>query len=194
MRSIQPDGKIVLAGYANQGETGQDFALARYEGTSGAPTIDEGAEFSLTDIGRFTDPGFDNPLNTDPATGGEVEETFTYSVDWGDGTTVDSGAATVDVAGGPGVLTQGSFDGSHTYADNGTYTVTVTVNDDDGGSDSETFSVTVNNVAPTLAVVADQNVDEGALLEPDGHRQLHRSGLRQSTEHRRAKPPRPSPS
>ena len=61
--------------------------------------------------------------------------------------------ATVDRTGGRACDTAGSFDGSHTYADNGIYTVTVTVNDDDGGSDTETFEVTVNNVAPTLTVV-----------------------------------------
>ena len=45
----------------------------------------------------------------------------------GDGTAADTGAATVDRAGGRGVLTLGSFDGKHIYADNGTYTATVTV-------------------------------------------------------------------
>ena len=124
-------------------------------------TIDEGAELALTDIGTFTDPGFDNPNNTT----GETEETFTYSIDWGDGTGIDGGDATVDIHGADNVLTEGSFDGAHIYADNGTYTVTVTVFDDDGGSDSETFEVTVvNNVSPDLTVVADQTIDEGAEL------------------------------
>src|SRR5262249_22146313 len=91
-------------------------------------------------------------------------ETFTYSIDWGDGRPVDTGTPTIDVPGSPGVLTQGSFDGSHTYADNGIYTVTVTVTDDDGGTTSETFNVTVNNVAPSLTVPGNQTTDQGALL------------------------------
>jgi len=129
-------------------------------------TVDEGDELSITNIGTFTDPGFDNPLNTDPATGGETEEKSTYSIDWGDGTTTDTGDATVDAAGSAGVLTAGSFDGSHIYVDNGVYTATVTVEDDDGGSASDTFIVTVNNIAPTLTVdpVADINENDMAAL------------------------------
>ena len=123
-------------------------------------TIDEGALLSLTDLGTFTDPGFDNGVNPN----GPSLETFSYSINWGDGTSADTGAATRDVLGDRGLSTAGSFDGSHIYADNGTYTVTVRVTDDDGLSDEETFLVTVNNVAPTLAVVANQTIDEGALL------------------------------
>jgi PKD repeat protein len=126
--------------------------------------VDEGSLLSVTNIGQFTDPGFDNPLNE----GGETTETFTYSIDWGDGTPPDMGVATIDVLGGPGVLTAGSFDGSHIYADNGVYTVTITVMDDDGGVASDTLTVIVNNVAPTLVVPGDQMVDAGSLLSlPD---------------------------
>ncbi len=123
-------------------------------------TVNEGALLSLTDIGQFTDPGFDNPLNI----GGETSEKFTYAINWGDGTPLDSGPATIDVPGPPGTPTAGSFNGSHTYADNGVYTVTVTISDDDGGTTSATFQVTVGNVAPTLVVPPDQTVNEGALL------------------------------
>ena len=107
-----------------------------------APDQDDRREYelSITNIGSFTDPGFDNPFNE----GGETSERFTFAVDWGDGTEVDSGLATIDVPGGAGVPTAGSFNSAHTYADNGIYTVTVTISDDDGGSVSDTFTVTVN--------------------------------------------------
>jgi uncharacterized delta-60 repeat protein len=62
---------------------------------------------------------------------------------------LSSGNAMVDFT-GSGQLTQGSFDGSHTYADNGVYTVTAIVADPYGGYDTKTFQVTVNNVAPNL--------------------------------------------
>ena len=117
----------------------------------GTQTFDEGEVFTITDMATFTDPGFDNPLNTlDPSNGGETTETFTYLVNWGDGTPVDSGSATVDLAGSPGTPTAGSFDGLHVYADNGTYTVQVMLLDDDGGAAIGSFQVVVNNVDPTI--------------------------------------------
>jgi probable HAF family extracellular repeat protein len=39
---------------------------------------------------------------------------------------------------------------SHTYADNGTYTLTLTVRDRRGGTDTKTTTVTIANVAPTI--------------------------------------------
>ena len=169
--AIQTDGMILLGGTMNYG-----FGVARYN-TAGVElgvhvanvsptlavvdnqTVDEGQLLSLTGLGTFTDPGFDNPLANPP-----TSEAFTYRINWGDGTDADTGAANIETPGSPGVLTQGSLDGSHTYADNGVYTVTVTLSDDDGGEDVKSFQVTVNNVAPTLSVVGDQTIDEGDTL------------------------------
>jgi PKD repeat protein len=39
---------------------------------------------------------------------------------------------------------------AHTYADNGNYTVSVTVTDKDGGKDTKSFMVAVANVKPTI--------------------------------------------
>ena len=52
--------------------------------------------------------------------------------------------------------------------DNGIYTVTLTVNDDDGGVGVDTLTVTVNNVAPTVDAGSDQTVDEGDVVSFSG--------------------------
>jgi parallel beta-helix repeat protein len=69
----------------------------------------------------FTDPG--------------VPDTHTAEWDWGDGST---SAGTVQETDGSGTVT-----GSHSYATPGVYTVTLTVTDDDGGSDESVFSYVV---------------------------------------------------
>jgi PKD domain len=90
----------------------------------------EGASKEV-DLGSFSDPGADSPWAVD--------------VDWGDGSahTTFNATSTGSLGTKP-----------HTYADNGQYTVTVTVTDKDGVSDSHTFKVTVANVAPTITSVA----------------------------------------
>jgi PKD repeat protein len=85
-------------------------------------SIDEGSTF--TGSGDFSDPGAD---------------TWTATVDYGDGSGVQALTLAADQ----------TFALSHTYADDGVYTVTVTVSDDDGGTGSDTVEVTVSNVAPT---------------------------------------------
>jgi PKD repeat protein len=52
----------------------------------------------------------------------------------------------------------------HTYGDNGVFTITLIVEDDDGGSTSTTRSVTIDNVAPTIDTFSAPGGDEGTLL------------------------------
>src|SRR5918911_1321556 len=112
-----------------------------------APTVtapadqssDEGSAHSFS-LGSFSDPGAgDNPWDA--------------YVNWGDGSPVDHLAFS----------SQGSLgSASHTYADNGSYTVTVKVTDKDGASGSAQFGVSVANVAPTADLTNDGPVDEGS--------------------------------
>jgi PKD repeat protein len=141
--------------------------------TPSAAMIDEGSSVDFTAM--FSDAGFDNPANpTTPATGDPLAESFRYFVDWGDGRDQVPNEAVSDTNGGPGVPSNGSFGGSHTYADDGTYTVTIRIADDNmsgnfasgvAGIDfvEQTFDIVVKNVNPTLTVTPNAaSVNEGS--------------------------------
>ena len=64
---------------------------------------------------------------------------------------------------GDGTIAEGK-DVTYTFADNGNYTITLTVTDDDGASTSQTLDVIVNNVTPLIDPWLDQTVDEGELV------------------------------
>ena len=90
----------------------------------------------------FTDPGmtdFPNP------------ETYTCTVDYGDGSGPQTGAAAQGTCTGPG----------HTYTGAGTFTVSVRVSDSNGGSGTNSRTVTVGAGAPQVGPV----VVPGPLVE-----------------------------
>ena len=89
-------------------------------------TINEGSTFSSS--GSFIDPGADIWIAT---------------VNYGDG----SGSQPLTLN------PDKTFTLSHPYIENGIYTVTITITDDDGGIGSDTATVTVNNVAPTITSI-----------------------------------------
>ncbi|MDQ6827362.1 MAG: PKD domain-containing protein [Gemmatimonadota bacterium] len=119
------------------GVTTRHFAAVRVTNVAatvdaGPPiTIDEGqvTEFTAT----FTDPGW--------------PDTHTAIFDFGDDSSPVVGSMTETHAAPMG---KGTTQASHAYCDNGTYTVTVRVIDDDGGVGVGTKIVTVRNVPPTV--------------------------------------------
>ncbi|MBA1443926.1 MAG: PKD domain-containing protein [Gammaproteobacteria bacterium] len=102
-----------------------------------APAVNAGPDQAINEgdtasfSGSFTDPG--------------TVDTHTIEWSFGDGSAPVSGSLTP----------------SHTYGDNGVYTVTLTVTDKDGGMGTDTLTVTVNNVAPAVDAGADQMFNEG---------------------------------
>lgn len=98
-------------------------------------TISEG-DFLNASAG-FSDPGW--------------ADTYGSSIDWGtpDGDT-SFGTTNVTTDGPPADL--GTSAGSFQYGDNGTFDVTFDVTDDDSGTGSDAFTVTVDNVAPTATI------------------------------------------
>jgi hypothetical protein len=85
----------------------------------------------------FTDPAFNLSEEV-------FDETFTYAINWGDGLS-ETGDADICTAGMAGVCMRGSAGGRHVYTTGGVYTVRVTITDDDHGSASRSFQVTVLN-------------------------------------------------
>ncbi len=128
-------------------ELGQSTLSLSSTVTNVAPTLTLAAPSSVivgqtlqvTNLGEISDPGYANPANPDGAT----VETFDYSINWGDGSTATTGTATIDQIGNATRSTLASFDGSHVYSTVGNKTVTVTVTDDDGGTDTKTYVVNV---------------------------------------------------
>ena len=107
----------------------------------------EGASVSLSNA-TFTDA---NPGNN--------SGDFSGTINWGDGHTTTFTSA--DVSYSSGVYT---VNGSHTYAEEGSYTTTVTVNDAGSSSATITGSATIVPVAeqPTAAAPATLSMNENA--------------------------------
>jgi hypothetical protein len=168
----------------NSGTLGVDFVQATFTvtvnnvapsltGTDGV-TVEEGHAFTLASLGvGLEDPGFDNPLNpTVPMIGDPFAETFTsYQINWGDGTMPTAVSIVDRVSGAPTVTSKAGFDHlAHTYADDGAYTVTIRVADDNmsgdfvGGTNGVDFidlqfTIVVENVVPMIDSVTPSTVN-----------------------------------
>lgn len=99
---------------------------------------------------QFEDTGRSGPIPTTE---------YTLNVSWGDGT---SSTATVTPA---GAETSFVSNFSHIYNDNGSYTISVTITDSNGGSAADTESIIVSNSTPTiLTAYAVTNGNTGACI------------------------------
>ena len=138
-----------------------------------AASINENDSFTLT--GSFTDPG--------------TLDAHSVVINWGLG----EGNTTLNLAAGVS-----TFSATHQYLDDNptgtasdTYPTSVTVTDDDGGVDTGSTSVTVNNVAPSNVVLNSGTINEndsftltGSFTDPgtqDTHTVLINWGLGEGT-------------
>ena len=182
-------GIVVAASAADPSPV--DEAALTYDWTvtdGGGATVTTGSganpTFTFADDGTYTftvvvtDP--QGATATDAATTvvGNVDPTFTSTTApsiTDEGTTesfsvVVDDAGTGDVAGlvvtwdwGDGSPTEIGTNLVHSWDDDGAFTVTVTVTDDDGGSASQSLPLTVGNVAPVITTTAPSNALEGAV-------------------------------
>ena len=113
-------------------------------------TIDEGDEAFV--FGGIADPG--------------SQDQFTVVIDWGDGTPTE----TVKSVGSPAGVSSFAFSASHEFVDDpaGTsddYEIEITVTDvaDTASSATDSASVTVSNVAPTVDAGDDITAESGAI-------------------------------
>jgi len=91
--------------------------------------------------------------------------TFTLSASDADGDTLTYAANTLP-SGATLNSSTGAFSWTPSYSQAGSYSITFSVNDGHTGTDSETITITVNNVnrAPVLGTLTDKSVNENATL------------------------------
>jgi hypothetical protein len=89
---------------------------------------------------------------------GDPAHTHTATIEWGDGSSPEP--ASVSDAGGAGQVL-----GTHAYADDGGYTITVRVTSSTGAFDEITLEATIANAAPTVQVGGMPPATVGALLQ-----------------------------
>ncbi len=103
------------------------------DGTGATVTAVEATPFTSQYLGSFTDTAAD---------AGQGNDSYSVSIDWGDGSDPDTSSGTVTY---PNVY------GAHTYLEPGTYTVIATITDNEGGQyTTVTGSATVSD-APLQA-------------------------------------------
>jgi PKD repeat protein len=109
-----------------------------------APTVNAGPDKSVetgqpvTVSATFSDPGTD-------------DAPWSYTIDWGDATTPETGTTSDQSA---------AITATHTYATAGTYTAMVTVTDKDGGSGSDVFSVNVSDPTGIYTLIGAGDIAE----------------------------------
>jgi VCBS repeat-containing protein len=108
------------------------------DGESVAPSVVAGPDVSVGESATFTGSG----SFVDP----DLGDTWTATVDYGDGSETQ-----------PLALVGTTFQLSHTYADDGEYTVIVTVTDREGGVGADALDVTVLNADPLVDLGADDD-------------------------------------
>jgi PKD repeat protein len=131
---------VTLTVTDSDGLTDQDTTTTTVSGANQLPVADPGGPY-ITETGQTTT--FDGTNSSDPD--GTIAQ---YDWDFGDGNTAPNGGSAP----------------THTYADLGQYTVTLTVTDNDGGQDVATTTV---DLVDSTNVITTENALSGAATRTD---------------------------
>ena len=149
---INPNGTIIYT--PNSNFVGTDtftYTVLDIDGlTSNPATVTVNVRNLAPELTAITTPN--NILEGDIAqfsASATDTDTLTYTWNFGDGSNLIAGQNV-----------------NHTYLNNGTYTATLTVTDIWGASTTQTFTTTVNNVAPIVFAGEDRTVEEGSAIAP----------------------------
>jgi hypothetical protein len=126
---------VTPAATANSTSTATVAETDTLTATAGSISPTEGIALTGVQVASFTSTNSSN-----------VAGDFTASIDWGDGQPATSGTVTA-VSGSPGHFT---VTGSHTYAEEGSFTLKATITDDGTGTAKATPTATVTVADATL--------------------------------------------
>ena len=152
---MSADGHFVVV-WDSDGPLQDGSGAGIYAQRFGAPIVENQPPLADAGDDQFAVEGqavtFDAGGSSDPD--GTIDS---YSWNFGDGSNYTETASNAP---------DGAFDGqtTHLYSDNGTFSATLTVTDDDGALDSDTAEIAVANVAPSVNAGTDQSIALGDSL------------------------------
>lgn len=133
---IKDSASVIVASSTGSADVGNLAPVSPGNGTDTAVAFSS----KIFALGTFTDSGF--KFNT-PAAAWGSDESFTATVNWGDGTVIESITPTVTLLSSPTRTQIALGSKAHIYKTPGTFTAVITVTDDDGGSTTRNLTVTV---------------------------------------------------
>jgi hypothetical protein len=135
-------------------DTGSDEASTTTTITNVDPVIDGLSATSVNEDGTVTLTGTYHDTGT--------QDTYTIDIDWGPGETPSLG---VVVTGGTFTVTHQYLDDNPTGTPSDNYTISVTLTDDDTGSDDASTTTTITNVDPVIEGISNTSPDCGMVAE-----------------------------